>query len=63
MRQKIAKMIERALEVDIVLPQRVVGVDDEVLPFADIHTPAGRLECPLVGATARTCWIWRRREP
>jgi hypothetical protein len=31
MRKKLDELVERALEVDVVLPERVVGVDDEVL--------------------------------
>ena len=54
-RQEIAKLVERTLEVDIVLPQRVVGVDDQVLAIVDLHTPVGHLECPFLGATTRAC--------
>ncbi len=49
-RQKIAKIVEGALEVDIVLPQRVVGVHDQILSLNDPHTPKDPLACPLVGA-------------
>jgi hypothetical protein len=38
MREVIAELIECILEVDVVLPQRVVGVEDEMLA---LH-PAGR---------------------
>jgi hypothetical protein len=30
-REKLDELVEGALEVDVVLPERVVGVDDEVL--------------------------------
>src|SRR4029077_2897917 len=33
-RQKIAKLVEGALEVDVVLPERIVGAEDKWLRFS-----------------------------
>jgi len=59
--QEVAEIVKRALEIDVVFPQRIVGVDDQILPLAHLHTPTDPLACPLVGATARACWICRWR--
>jgi hypothetical protein len=34
--QVIAELVERLFEIDVVFPERVVGVEDEVLPFRSV---------------------------
>src|SRR5580704_14732369 len=60
--QKIDEIIERLLEVDIVFPERVVGIENEPRVFRRPHSiPATPPPCPLRGATAFTRWtrFWR----
>src|SRR5258708_7293034 len=58
--QKVHEIVEGPLEIDVVLPQRVVGVENQ-------HTRncfPGR-PCPLRGATFLACWMrfWRATYP
>jgi hypothetical protein len=58
--QELAKAVEGALEINVVFPQRVVGIDDQVAP-AIFHMEGGHFPCPLLGASTRICWLclWR----
>ena len=59
--QKIAKVVERALEVNIVFPERIVGVDQKGEPLS--MSPGSFPPCPFRGATCFTCSTrrWRIR--
>src|SRR5437879_5035236 len=54
-RQKIDKIVERALEINVVLPERVVRIENE-----PAHSmPESPWAWPLRGAISFTCWMRR----
>src|SRR5437868_14597675 len=57
MRQVLRERVECALEVDIILPERVIRVEDQKLPVH--YKPAGLPPKPFVGARPRMRWMAR----
>src|SRR5205085_7551822 len=56
-REKTGELLEGALEVDVVLPEGVVGVDDQVL----FHLPRGRRRKGISITTSTSTGVPSRR--
>ena len=59
--QEPGELVEGALEVDVVLPQRIVRVDEQEVAHGQRYRPEGPPPKPLVGARCFTCSMRRWR--